>query len=134
GLTDKDLEGGSMHATAYGQIQGAMEGKTLMAGAPMCVIHNYEDGVMDVEFAIPEADSIGVEDGLTMAMIPGGKTMQKSHFGSYESTATTWQSMADYIEANKVEMTYSPYEVYVNDPTEVADPSEIETLIVFPVK
>lgn len=133
GVTEADLVNGAMHGMAYGQIGAVLaEGTTAMAGAPMCIIHSYEEGVMDLEFAMPVADSIAVPEGLIMGMIPGGNVIQKMHLGPYETTDVTWEALSNYVEENKADVRYSPYEIYTNDPTTV-EPEAVETLIVYPV-
>jgi len=124
---------GAMHEMAFQQIGAVLaESATAMAGAPICIIHSYTEGAMDLEFAMPVADSIAVPEGLIMGMIPGGKVIQKTHLGPYETTDITWEAISTYIEENKADVRYSPYEIYTNDPTTV-EPEAIETLIVYPV-
>ncbi|MGB0425237.1 MAG: SRPBCC family protein [Flavobacteriales bacterium] len=133
GVSVADLEEGAMHGMAYGQIGAVLaEGATAMAGPPMCIVHSYVDGMMDLEFAMPVADSVAVPEGLVMGMIPGGNVIQKMHLGPYETSDSTWEAISLYVENSKAEVRYSPYEIYTNDPTTVK-PEEIETLIVYPV-
>lgn len=134
GVTEDNLKDGAMHGAAYQAIGAAMaQAGTSPGGMPICIIHSYNEGVMDLEFGLPVVDSVGVSEGMIMGKVPAGQVMQKMHYGSYESAAATWTEMDAYMTRNSIESRFPPYEVYTNDPTTVADESQIETLIVYPV-
>lgn len=134
GITEADLVNGSEHGAACGEIGGFMAQAAIEgAGMPICITHSYTDGVMDLTFAIPVADSLEVSENLVSGVIPAGECLTVVHYGSYESTAESWEKFSEYIEMNGIQPRHAPYEIYMNDPETVADPSEIMTKIVFPI-
>lgn len=134
GVSVADLSNGAAHGAAYGEIGMFMgENEVEMAGMPICITRSYNDGVMDLIFAMPVNDSLEVAENLISGTIPAGKCLTFVHYGSYESTEESWQAFSDYMEANKIAVRHAPYEIYMNDPATVNDPSEIMTKIVFPI-
>ncbi len=134
GLTDADMAGGELHAMAYSKIMAAIAAAEAQAiAAPLFIVHRYDEGVMDAEFAMLVADSIPVDTTLNLGYIPGGKTISAVHTGPYESTGSTWMAMDEYLESNALELRFSPYEMYVNDPADVSGPEEYQTKIVYPI-
>lgn len=135
GVTEADLKGGNMHAEAYGQIGGLMAQLEVQpAGMPITVSRAYLDGVMDLTFAMPVADSVAVPEGFIIEHIPAGPYLSAIHKGPYETVGTTWDKFDPYLAENQVEYRYYPYEQYVNDPADVKDSTEYLTRIVYPVK
>lgn len=135
GLSDADLASGKLHEEAYGKILEAIaKGESEMISMPMYIVHRYDNGIMDAEFAIMVPDSIPLDTNLNMGFIPGGKALSALHVGPYESTGSTWQNMDNYLESNGYELRASPYEMYVNDPADVSGPEEYQTQIVYPVR
>jgi effector-binding domain-containing protein len=134
GISIAELAKGEAHGAAYGEIGAFMDENNMqMAGMPICITHEYNEGVMDLTFAMPVTDSLTVAEGLMAGMIPAGKCLTTIHYGSYDSSAETWERFSDFIEENGIVPTHAPYEIYVNDPATVNDPSEIMTKIVFPI-
>ena len=133
-VTDADLADGAVHGPAYGMITAFMaENEIAPTGMPMCINRRYENGVMDLSFSMPVADSVAVPEGMMMEKIPGGKCLSTIHKGPYDGLASSWEKMVGYVEANPQDMRYYPFEIYVNDPNTVAE-EDIETKIVYPVE
>jgi effector-binding domain-containing protein len=132
-LSMEDLDGGNAHSTGYdaiGQFLG--ENGIQMAGAPMSIVHRFTEESMDLEFAIPVADSVAVPENLTIGKIPGGKILYTMHYGPYNTVESSWNAISEYVEGNNIEVRWLPMEVYTNDPTTVEE-TMIETKIIFPV-
>lgn len=134
GISVAELANGAAHGAAYGEIGAYMaENELLMAGMPICITHSYDEGIMDLTFAMPVTDSLTVAENIMSGMIPAGKCLTTIHYGSYESSDETWEQFSNFIEENGIVSTHAPYEIYMNDPATVNDPSEIMTKIVFPI-
>lgn len=133
-VTMDDLTDGALHGASYGEIGMFLGTNEIeMAGMPICITHTYSEGIMDLTFAIPVMDSLEVSEGLLAGTIPAGKCLTTIHYGSYETLDQSWGPFSEYIQSNKVEVRHAPYEIYMNDPTTVNDPSEIMTKIVYPI-
>ncbi|MDG1260574.1 MAG: SRPBCC family protein [Flavobacteriales bacterium] len=133
-VTMEDLENGALHGASYGEIGMFMGTNEIqMAGMPICITHTYNEGTMDLTFAMPVMDSLEVAENLVSGTIPGGKCLTTIHYGSYETLDQAWGPFSEYIKSNNIEVRHAPYEIYMNDPTTVSDPSEIMTKIVYPI-
>ena len=62
---------------------------TVSVGQPICILHSYNEGAMDLEFELPVANSLGVSEAMIMGKILAGNVMQKTHYKSYESAVAT---------------------------------------------
>lgn len=132
-LTVADLADGAAHGPAY-QALGAFVGANgiVPSGMPMCIPRRYSEESMDLTFAFPIPDSVAAGEGMTVGMIPGGKSLYTVHYGPYEGSDKTWEMFEAYINSNEVDVRHYPFEVYTNDPATVS-PDKIETKIVYPV-
>ncbi len=130
--TDMNQE---LFAGMYGEIGAFMgENGIEMTGAPMAIYHKWdeENRVFDVEGAIPVAET-GKESGnIHAGMTPEGMVVKTVHVGSYETGGNAHEAMYAYIMENNYQIVGSVWEVYVNDPSEVAE-SELMTEIYYPV-
>ncbi len=68
-------------------------------------------------------------DRIIGASLNARKTLQATHYGSYELSENTHRVINAYIAENELEVVGVPFEFYPNDPTTVA-PEDVETLIV----
>ena len=58
------------------------------------------------------------------------KTLQATHYGSYELSENTHKVITAYVAENGLKVSGIPFEFYPNDPTTVA-PEDVETLIIY---
>ena len=72
-------------------------------------------------------------DGLE-AFTTGGKALMVDHYGPYEKLGDAHMAMEDYMNWHGTQMNGPAIEEYMNDPTMVADASEIHTRIYYPVQ
>lgn len=134
-VLESDLADGKMYEMAYGKLGEALalaEGQ--MNGAPMFIVHEYKEGSMDAEFAFPIADSIALDTSFHLGFIRGGIAVSALHVGPYETTASTWEKLDDYVVKQGFQIRHSPYEAYINDPADLSGPEEYQTLIVYPIE
>jgi AraC family transcriptional regulator len=74
------------------------------------------------------------EGGLDVEVVPGGLFAVAEHRGPYEMLVKTWGEVMRWVEGSGYGFRAAPsYEVYVNDPKEVA-PEELVTEIYLPVE
>jgi len=89
-------------------------------------------GIVDSWVADPYKHLLEKEYGIMSDKTITGKTLQATHFGSYEMSAKTHRKIYEFADANEISLTDIPYEFYTNDPTTVA-PEDVETLIVYEI-
>lgn len=106
------------------------EGLTVLA-PPMVLFHNAEfmPSGLDIEFAVPIQENVkGSRDfnpGLCL------KTILK---GSYTKLPSVYAKQCEWAEREGFETSDALYEVYVSDPLQCNDESELVTEIYYPVK
>ncbi|MCB0761634.1 MAG: GyrI-like domain-containing protein [Flavobacteriales bacterium] len=128
-----DVFGANYGAIMMYMMENAIEMD--MTSHPMAIYHTFDEATYeaDMEFSIPVVGAHEVPTGFTSGTIPAGDYLVAKHFGSYESTGDTWTAMENYIACHGIEVTGSPFEVYVTDPMSEPDTLKWETDIVYPV-
>ncbi|PLX10951.1 MAG: hypothetical protein C0597_15900 [Marinilabiliales bacterium] len=105
-----------------------------IAGFPFAVYHPYEEeGYTMLECGLPVSKKLDGNDLIKYVEIPAGKTIMASHFGHYNSVRLTYDVLQKYIEENSIEITGSPFEMYITDPMKEPDQSKWETKVYFPI-
>ena len=105
--------------------------KLTMHGAPMVLFHSreYSPAGLDTEFAIPVEEYItGTRDfspGLCL------KTVLR---GPYSELPSVYAKQIEWAEAEGYQSTNALFEVYVTDPSQVADMKDNITEVYYPVK
>ena len=131
-------EMGVKMGAAFGEIMALMGvAKIEMTEAPMSITKKFSIEEMICEFDaavvadIPEGLELSgrVEQGTTYE----GKALKTTHVGAYSDLKATYEKFIVYIEANGYEINGDCWEVYIDDPSKVAE-EELRTNIYFPVK
>ncbi|MGB1247793.1 MAG: SRPBCC family protein [Chitinophagales bacterium] len=118
----------------YGAIMGA--GVQMEGGAPSALYYSWDEETMttDIAAVIPVAEApANVADGMEVFTTEAGKAVQLDYYGDYAAAYDSHVAINEYIIANGLE-SYLVVEEYTNDPTTVADPSELHTLITYMLK
>lgn len=110
-------------------------------GAPFGRYHRFGPDVVDVEIGIPVA---AWPDGVTpmsdldegqigTSELPGGRTALLVHRGSYDTLKAGYDGLHEWIHAQGADEGNGPWEVYVDNPTEVEDVATLRTEIYWPI-
>jgi effector-binding domain-containing protein len=111
-----------------GKLMGLVQaGKVEMTGPPFSLYFGEVEGGWDMLTGIPVKSEAMVEGEFSSGTIPGGKALKATHYGPYAGLATTYAAWEKYKEDNKITSTGAMWEVYVNDPKKVTDPSQLRT-------
>lgn len=105
--------------------------KLTVLAPPMVLFHNSEfsPSGLDIEFAIPVKDYITG----TRAFNPG-LCLKTVLYGPYSELSSVYTKQREWAEKEGYESSNALYEVYVTDPSQVTQESELITEIYFPVK
>ena len=111
------------------------------AGPPYGRYHQFGPDQVDVEIGIPVAMPVAnlrplaeCEAGeMGSAELPGGEAAVLIHRGSYDSLSGAYDGLHDWIHAQGRDEGSGPWESYVDDPSEVSDPSQLRTEVVWPL-
>jgi effector-binding domain-containing protein len=120
----------------YGKI-GAYLGADSqnMLEMPLAVYHEWDEendrAVIAVAMAC-ESDKAG-EGEVKKGMSHGGKAVKCVYTGPYEEGDKPHNAIADYMEANNLEMAGPPWEVYASDPGTEPDSTKWVTHVYYPI-
>ena len=104
------------------------------AGMPLSIYHSMENGVADLECAIPVAEPVASTDRIRPGVLPAGTVATTTHVGPYDALGATWSALMEWIGSTGRQLAGSPWEVYVTDPGVEPDPSKWRTDIFCPVR
>lgn len=71
--------------------------------------------------------------GVEVVELPGGPAAVGVHAGTYDTLPDAWSEVRAWFSDQAAQMRGDFLEVYVTDPSEVADPSQNETRLVLPI-
>lgn len=101
---------------------------------PRMVYHDMSDDSWTIEVCVPVAGVTEAPDGLDLRRMPGGRAVTTLHIGPYDELGMAYRELEVWIKKNGLTPVDLPYDVYLNAPSEVSDPSKLETQIVWPVR
>lgn len=130
-LVQKD-EFEEAYTVCFGKIFREITFNRLIATmAPMVLFHSFEFTPLglDTEFAIPIKDS-----AIKTREFNPGLCLKTTLYGSYANLPAVYTKQREWAEMNGYENTDALYEIYVNDPSQVSNESELITEIYYPVK
>jgi effector-binding domain-containing protein len=124
---------------AFGRVQ-ELGGQ--MAGAPFARYHAFGPDHVDVEIGIPIVAPLAGVPALASvpagdfgaSELPGGPVARTVYRGPYDGLKDAYDALHDWIhEQPGMDDTSGPWESYVDDPTTVANPSQLRTEIRWPL-
>ncbi len=103
-------------------------------GPPFCVCPPPdENGEVDAEIGWPVAEAVEGKGRVEAAVFPHTRALVMKHVGAYEALPDSYRLLSEAIDERGVAPAGSPREIYLTSPQEVADASDYETLIVWPI-
>ncbi len=120
------------YKNSFGKLlEKIQEDKLNIEAPPMVLFHSseYSPFGLDTEFAIPVKEYVkGTRD------FNPGLCIKTVVHGSYSDLSSVYAKQIQWAEKEGYECTSALFEVYVNDPTEVKNESELITEVYYPVK
>jgi len=104
------------------------------AGPPVAFYRGPVTTTVDVTAGFPVRQPVTPGDGLVPATLPGGPTVETVHTGPYDTLATTYTEVNDWIAEHGLTPEGEMWEEYLVGPDAEPDPSRWQTRIVFPVR
>lgn len=103
--------------------------------------HEFGPERADVEMGIPVLAPVAnlrplveCEPGeVGNSELPAGRGAVTVHHGSYDGLKDAYDRLRAWIEAQGLRPGAGPWESYVNDPSEVSDPSGLRTEVIWPL-
>ncbi len=114
----------------------AMEAGLAMTGPPFVRYVDQSAAFFEIEAGVPLAQPATVPDDkpdIIAGALPGGDAAVTVHVGPYDRLGEAHAAVDRWIAENDYSMSGGPWEVYLTDPAEVADPEEWKTQIFWPL-
>jgi effector-binding domain-containing protein/uncharacterized protein YndB with AHSA1/START domain len=106
-----------------------------IAGFPFAIYRESEiEGNVQLECGLPVSKKLEDTETITYRELPESKVLVASHFGHFNSVETTYKILKEYIAENNIEVTGTPWEMYLTDPMKEPDQNKWETKIYFPIQ
>lgn len=113
----------------------------MAAGAPFARYHEFGPERADIEIGVPVVAPVAnlrplaecVPGEVGGGELPGGAVGMTIHRGPYEGLHETYRRLEAWINEQGRQDGPGPWESYVDDPTEVSDPSQLRTEIFWPL-
>ncbi len=105
--------------------------KLTIVKQPMVLFHSAEFSSLgiDIEFAIPVKEA----SSNTREFNPG-QCLKTILYGSYSNISSVYTKQREYAELNNFESSDAVYEIYVTDPSDTINESELVTEIYYPIR
>ncbi|HYM21014.1 MAG TPA: GyrI-like domain-containing protein [Candidatus Kapabacteria bacterium] len=100
-----------------------------MAGAPLCIYHDFVENNVVIELGMPIANDVASSGDMTMDAIPGGMAAYLKYTGPYSGLQAAWMQMREYVGSLDKQPKGPCWEVYRSDPRTEPDPSKLVTEI-----
>ncbi len=107
---------------------------TAPAGAPFTINYKADVNGVDMEAALPVANTINVTAPVNFSKLNAGKCLVVAYKGSYNSIGSVYQPALQWIKDNNHVLNGAPMEFYVTDPMLEKDTTKWLTEVVFPIK
>jgi effector-binding domain-containing protein len=86
----------------------------------------------DIELCVPVAPGLSGSGEVEVKTLPAETVAVTVHHGPYSEIGPAYHTLTGWISEHGHEMTGPPREIYLNDPTEVAE-SELLTRVEWPI-
>jgi len=118
-------------------IDWVMKGGLQIAGPPFAVYYSGPEdmarGEMQFDVGIPFTGEAHEDGKIKIKTFPGQDVLSAIHKGPYNQIAPVYAALMEYAAQNDYEVVGPPMELYLTNPTEVAE-SELLTEVRFPVR
>jgi AraC family transcriptional regulator len=123
--------------TAFSAVADFAEKHQLSSvGNALSVYYTYDPAVMTFRagFIVSPEDAEKAEGDILADTLPAGEVLNFIHRGPYAKLRDSYAEMMAFIEENALKISAPTVEIYLNNPSQVADESELETDVYVGVK
>ncbi|MEM8768277.1 MAG: GyrI-like domain-containing protein [Pseudomonadota bacterium] len=103
-----------------------------MSGMPFLRYLSMSDE-WHIAAGVPVAEALPGTDEIIATELPGGPTATTLFLGPYQEVGTAWDALFAWCGERGRSHSQGGWDVYENDPTEVANPTELRTRIYQPL-
>ncbi|GHF13096.1 GyrI-like domain-containing protein [Pseudolysinimonas yzui] len=102
-------------------------------GPPYGKYYGMPGEVVDVEAGFPVATPITPAGKVVPGTLPGGRTVEATHIGPYDTMENTYADVQRYFAEQKLTPSEIMWECYLSDPDTEPDPANWRTQICWPL-
>lgn len=114
-------------------LEQAVRNDAAISGPPFARYLCWREHDCDLEGGLPVAHSVPSEGEVRAAQIGGCTAAKTVHTGPYSGLSEAHRAAIAWIEQHGYRVAGSPWESYIDDPSEVADPSHLRTEVFWPI-
>jgi AraC family transcriptional regulator len=109
-------------------FQHAQSSGTALSGQPFTRYLDWGPGLLTIEAGMPVAAHAGgsLAGDVRADTLPGGLVTSTTHTGPYDKLNEAHAAVQQWIEAEGLTPAAAPWEIYVTDPADFADPKDLE--------
>lgn len=124
---------GEQLAQSFGKVFTFIENAGgVQSGMPFMRYLDMGDSQFVIAAGMPLAEALDGEGEIEAHVLPGGRALTTLHLGDYAGVGAAWDEVWERARSLGIEQQSGGWDVYTNDPTEVA-PKEVETRLYFPL-
>ena len=103
---------------------------------PFALYSGYDaaTGKMKMTVGMPVSAGGKSAGEIVLAKYKAFTALKGLHSGPYDELMRSYEAMEKYAKDNNMVMANEAWEFYLNDPGEIKDPTQLQTLIAMPVK
>jgi AraC-like DNA-binding protein/effector-binding domain-containing protein len=125
------------HVFEYAQQRGLA-----LAGQPFTRYREWGPGLLTIEAGMqvaplsessPETGAASGDDKVMADTLPGGPAAVTTHSGPYENLPDAYAAIQEWMDSAGLVAAGAPWEVYVTDPADYADPRDWRTDVIWPL-
>ncbi len=136
-ITDTALTTADIHSVlgkGYGEIMQFVQQNKLEPLKFMAKYHTYQPPwIMDIAVDVNEIPAV-LSGRIRSEVQAGGHVLVAHMWGPYNEVGQAYRAIANWRSKNNLKARGAPFEVYLNDPSAVKDPSQIRTDVYMPIE
>lgn len=120
-------------AESFGRVfEHIDKARGAQSGVPFMRYLDMSGDEFVIAAGMPLAEALDGEGDIEAHTLPGGRALTTLHLGDYAGVGAAWDEVWERAESLGVTHRSGGWDVYTNDPTEVA-PKEVETRLYLPL-
>lgn len=107
-----------------------------LSGPPFSLYHAFDPntGIFDVEAGVQVSQPATGDADVKASTLPSGPAVSLLHVGPYEQLGEAHEALRSWVAENGKQPRGGPWEVYLNDPSQVPDPQQLQTQLIQPIE
>lgn len=121
----------------FGTVFGHLGQHRAKPAGPLLAIYydeEYRERDVDVEAAVPVAESLPGGEQVTVQELPGGEMASLIHKGAYQTIGEAYAALMAWVEASGYNVAGPNREIYLTGPGDADDPADYVTEVQLPVE